>query len=168
MISFFNDFIDKKNYYSFNNCWTIDAPLEQSWNELFNYRKWPAWCDPLEKVEPLGQFDHLKKGNHIRLVWKGLLPYSVSFDAVIKDITPYSFLSFNVTGDLRGEGICHFLPSDENTKINFVWNVSPTKLWMRISSPFARSLFVENHDNIVKQAITGFVQMIENKNSMEI
>jgi hypothetical protein len=164
MINFINDYIDKKNYYSFNNCWHIDAPLEQSWNELINYKKWPAWCDALEKIEPLGQIDHLKIGNHIRSVWKGQLPYSIRFDAIIKDIAPYSFLSFNVTGDLRGEGICHFLRSNENTMINFVWNVFPTKLWMRMSAPFARPLFIVNHDLIIEQAVTGFVRMIEHKN----
>ncbi len=166
MISFFNDYIDKKNYYNFNNCWNIDAPLEQSWNELLNYKKWPAWCDALEKIEPLGQFDHLKKGNHIQSIWKGTFPYSVSFDAIIKDIIPYSFLSFNVTGDLRGEGICHFLGSNESTMINFIWNVFPTKLWMRMCSSFARPLFIENHDLIIEQAVTGFIRMIEHKNSL--
>ena len=86
-------FFLKKNNYSFNNSWNIKAPLEQSWNELLNYKKWPAWCNSLEKIEPMGQFDHLKKGNNIRSVWKGMLPYSVSFDAIIEDIDPYSFLS---------------------------------------------------------------------------
>lgn len=158
--------MDKKNYYSFNNYWNIDASLEQTWNEVLNYKKWPAWCDALDKIESLGKLDHLEKGNHIRSIWKGTLPYSVSFDTIIKDIAPYSFLSFNVTGDLCGEGICHFLKSNKNTKINFIWNVCPTKLWMRMSSPFARPLFVENHNLIIEQAVTSFVQMIEHKNSL--
>jgi len=166
MISFFNAFLDKKNYYSFNNSWHIHAPLEQSWNELLNYKKWPTWCDALETIEPLGQFDQLKRGNHIRSVWKGKLPYRVRFDAVIKEIDTYSFLSFTVTGDLRGEGSCHFMRSDDNTMINFLWNVSPTKLWMRMSSPFARPLFIENHDHIIKQSVSDLVQMIEHKNRL--
>ena len=167
MISLFNEYIDKTNFYSFNNCWNIEAPLEQSWEELFNYKKWTDWCDALEKIEPLDQFDHIKKGNHIRSTWKGTLPYSICFDAIIEDVTPYSFLSFSVTGDLRGEGICHFLPSNQNTMINFIWNVSPTKLWMRMSSPFARSLFVENHDRIIEHSIAGFIQMLEYKSNIQ-
>jgi len=166
MISLFNNYIDKKNYYSFNNSWHINAPLEQSWDELFKYKKWSAWCDALEKIESLGQIDHLKKGNQIRSVWKGTLPYSVSFNAIIKDIAPYSFLSFNVTGDLHGEGICHFLRSNNNTLINFIWNISPTRLWMRMSAPFARPLFIENHDLIMEQVVSGFARMIEQKNSV--
>ncbi len=168
MISLFNEYIDKTNSYTFNNCWNIESPLKQSWNELLNYEKWPAWCDALEKIEPVGQVDYLKKGNHIRSVWKGTLPYSVCFDAIIKDIVPYSFLSFNVTGDLSGGGSCHFQQSDENTIINFIWNVSPTKLWMRMCSPFARSLFIENHYYVVEHAVTGFARMMEHQNRLKI
>ena len=160
----FNDFFNKTNSYSFNNSWDIDAPLEHTWNELLNYKKWTAWCGSLLKVEPLNQFDRLQKGNHLRTVWKGSLPYRISFDAVIDEIVPYSFLSFNVTGDLYGKGICHFLPSDDKTKVNFIWNVSPSKLWMKICSPFAKSVFIENHDKIIEQAITGFAQMIKGLN----
>lgn len=163
MIRFLNDYIDRTNCYSFNNVWNIKAPLDQSWDELLNYKKWPAWCGALEKIEPLGQFDCVKKGNHIRSVWKGTLPYSICFDAIVKDIAPYSFLSFKVMGDLHGEGICYFLGSNENTIINFIWNVSPTKSWMRMSSPFARSLFIENHDQIIEHSVAGFIHMIEHK-----
>ena len=163
MMSPFNDFLNKKNQYYFNSSWNIDAPLELIWNELINYKKWSAWCEGLEKIEPLDQFDHLQKGNNIRSIWKGALPYSITFDAVIKDFIQYSFLSFNVSGDLYGEGICHFLSSHDHTTINFIWNVSPTKLWMKMSSPFARPAFIKNHDHILEHAITGFTQMIEQK-----
>ena len=43
----FNDFLNKTNSYSFNNSWDIDAPLEHTWNELLNYKKWATWCDSL-------------------------------------------------------------------------------------------------------------------------
>lgn len=41
--------------------------------------------------------------------------------------------------------------------------VSPTKLWMKMSSPFARPVFIENHDQIMEQAILGFTHMIKQK-----
>ncbi|MBC8440235.1 MAG: hypothetical protein H8D87_11180 [Deltaproteobacteria bacterium] len=163
MILPFDDFLNKKNLYRFNSSFNIDAPLELIWNELINYKKWPDWCKGLQRIEPLDQFDHLQKGNNIRSVWKGALPYTIVVDAVVRDFIQYSFLSFAVTGDLYGEGRCYFLPSRDNTIINFIWNVSPTKLWMKMSSPFARSVFIENHDQIVEQAVTGFTRRIEQK-----
>ncbi|MDD9305083.1 MAG: hypothetical protein HUK40_23190 [Desulfobacter sp.] len=163
MIHFFSHYLNKKNDYYFNNSWDIHAPLEQSWNELINYKQWPQWCHALETIDSIGQTAHLKKGNHIRSVWKGTLPYTICFDATIKDVKPYSFLSFTVTGDLNGEGSCHFLESNENTRINFIWNIFPTKLWMRMTAPFARPLFIENHDLVIEQAVQGFVGMMEEK-----
>ncbi len=163
MMSPFNDFFNKTNNYYFNNSWRVDAPVAHTWNALLNYKKWPGWCHGLEKIEPVNRFDHLRKGNHLRSVWKGSLPYSICFDAVIDDITPYSFLAFKVTGDLHGKGSCRIHPFDDNTMINFIWEVAPTKLWMKMSSPFARPIFIENHDQIIQQAISGFTQMIEQK-----
>lgn len=160
----FNDYLDKTNTYYFNNSWRINAPREQIWNELVNYKKWPDWCDGLEKIEPVNRFEHLQTGNHLRSVWKGSLPYSIRFDAIIDKINPCSFLAFNVKGDLHGKGSCRIRPFDSHTLINFVWNVAPTKLWMRMSSPFARPIFMDNHDQIIGQAILGFTRMVEQKN----
>ncbi len=156
----FDDFLNKKNQYSFSNFWLVDAPLELIWDELVNYKKWPTWCDGLEKIESLDQFGPLQKGNNIRSIWKGFLPYPITFDAVVQDFIRYSFLSFNVTGDLYGEGICHFVSSPGRTTIHLIWNVSPTKLWMKMGSLVAKSVLVENHNHIMGQAITGFTQMI--------
>jgi hypothetical protein len=34
---------------------------------------------------------------------------------------------------------------------------------MKMSSPFARPVFIENHDQIMDQAVTGFAKMIKVK-----
>ena len=163
MMRLFYDFLNKKNRYHFNNSWNINAPVELIWNELINYKQWPLECDGLGKIEQLDDADHLKIGNTIRSTWKGPLPYSIKFDSVITDLTECSVISFTVTGDLQGEGICSFLPSQQNTTINFNWDVSPTQLWIKMSSPFARTLFIENHDYIMEQIISRFTHMVTPK-----
>lgn len=159
----FDDFLTRKNLYTFDRVWQIDAPLELIWNELMDYKGWHSWCDGLKRIEPQGRFDRLKQGNHIRSVWKGSLPYSIAFDAVISDFCRHSFLSFSVTGDLCGTGMCRFLSSRDHTFIHFIWKVSPTKLWMKISSPFARPVFIGNHDYILNRAALGFTRMVTKK-----
>ncbi len=161
----FYDFLNKKNRYYFNNSWNIDAPIELIWNEFVNYKQWSFWCDGLERMEQLDGFDHLQIGNNVRSTWKGLLPYRITFNSVIKDFMQYSFLSFNVTGDLHGEGLCYFLPSQDNTTINFIWKVSPTKLWIKVCSPFVRTIFIENHNYIMRRIISGSIRMIAQKKS---
>lgn len=163
MINLFYKLLNKKNRYHFNNSWNIDAPVELIWDELINYKQWPLGYDGLGKIEQLDESDHLQIGNNIRSTWKGSLPYSITFDSIITDFTKYSFIAFNVTGDLYGKGICSFLPSQYNTTINFNWNVSPTQLWIKMSSPFVRTIFIENHNYIMKQIISRFTHMIGQK-----
>jgi hypothetical protein len=160
LMHLFDDFVHKQNQYGFNNFWRVNAPLELIWHEVIHYERWPAWCAGLKKVESLGSFGALEKGNHIRSIWKGSLPYTLTFDAVLEEFIPYSFLAFKVSGDLYGQGVCHFKSCPGNTAIHFEWNVSPTKLWMRMSSLVARSVFMENHNLIIEQAITGFTQRV--------
>jgi uncharacterized protein YndB with AHSA1/START domain len=173
MINRFDAFLSRKNRYSFNNFWTIQAPPELIWEELINYKKWPLWCEGLKKIEQKDENAGLGKGNHIRSVWKGALPYTIAFDAVVKAYAPCSFLSFTVSGDLCGDGTCRFLPvSDtvcvteavrDTTRVNFVWDVSPGKFWMRMGSAFARPVFIENHNYILDRAVTGFTRRIAEK-----
>ncbi len=44
--------------------------------------------------------------------------------------------------------------------IHLIWNVSPTKLWMKMGSLVAKPVLVENHNHVLGQAITGFTHMI--------
>lgn len=159
----FTSYIDKNSCYMFHNSWKIHAPVELIWNELINYKKWPAWCEGLESIEPLDQYTNLREGNQIKSMWKGIFPYTITFNAEIRDFILYSFLSFNVTGDLSGKGTCHFLSCQDVTHIHFTWDVSTTKLWMRMSSPLIRPLFIENHNRIMDQGLTGFKKMIHAK-----
>ena len=163
MMQSVDQFLNRKNQYCFDRSWKIDAPLELIWNELMHYEKWPSWCQGLKKIEPVAPFCRLEKGNNIRSTWKGVLPYRIAVDTVITDFTPYSFLAFTVGGDLYGDGLCRFLPGHDNTTLNFVWNVSPTKFWMKMSSPFARPVFIENHNHLLEHAVTGFTQMLTQK-----
>jgi hypothetical protein len=171
MINCFDAFLSRKNRYCFNNSWTIHAPPELIWEELINYKKWPLWCEGLKKIEQKDEYASLQKGNHIRSVWKGALPYTIAFDAVVKAYAPCSFLSFTVTGDLCGDGTCRFLPTCDTialrnpTRVNFVWDVSPGKFWMRMGSAFARPVFIGNHNYILARAVTGFTQRIADKTS---
>ncbi len=157
----FTQVLDKQNRYDFNYSWCIDSPLELTWNELMNYKKWLLWCDALEKIETIHSTGSIQKGNHLKSEWKGPLPYTLRFETVINEVSPYSSLAFNVTGDLLGSDSCRFLQINRSTQINFIWNVVPTKIWMRMSAPFARTIFIKNHNRIIEKAICGFSEAIE-------
>ena len=163
MMRYCEKILSRQNQYNFTTYWEIDAPLTLIWKELVDYQKWPVWCVGLENVEKLDSFEHLQKGNTIRSSWRGTLPYTITFDALITDFIHPSSLSFSVTGDLSGEGECYFSGSRENSAIHFNWNVSPTKAWMKLGTFFAKPVFMENHNHVLEQAITGFSNMVTDK-----
>lgn len=153
--------IRKMNQYRFDHSWHFNAAPEFIWNELMNISQWPRWCPTIETIQPLGRSRQLRIGNQIRTTWKGSLPYSITFDCVVTAFTTYDFISFTVHGDLAGNGICHFTGSKENTAVQFIWDVAPTRLWIRMSAPFARPVFIGNHNYIMDEMARGFARRID-------
>ncbi|MCG8683340.1 MAG: SRPBCC family protein [Desulfobacterales bacterium] len=155
MLSLLDTYFREKNRYGFEHSWTIHASPDRVWNELSRFQDWPGWWEGLETIQYLESPPGLGRGTRIRSTWKGSLPYRLTFDTHIRNFVPANSLSFWVGGDLAGFGRCRFLADDQGTRVNFSWQVSPTKLWFKMSAPFARPLFKENHDQIMAQAEKG-------------
>ncbi len=164
MIRKINTFLSTYNKYRFKNSWEIDAPLKPVWNEIVNYTNWPEWCYGVHEVKNIDIIStDIKKGNKFRSIWKGTLPYTLTFEAKITNLIPYTFISFKVKGDLDGIGVCRLSTRNNITTVNFVWNVSPTKLWMKCLAPFAKPLFTRNHNRIVDSGLNELRTLIINK-----
>lgn len=161
MIGFFSSYFAEKNTYCFDHAWEINADPDRVWDELAGFEQWPGWWEGLERIENREPGKPLGRGSRIRSTWKGALPYCLTFDAVIKDYTPGVFLSFAVNGDLTGTGECRFRACKGRTCIRFLWRVMPNKLWIRMSAPFARSMFRENHDQILARAVQGIDRIFQ-------
>ncbi|HCY84435.1 MAG TPA: hypothetical protein DHV36_04800 [Desulfobacteraceae bacterium] len=148
MVSFFNAWIAAQNSYGFRHSGSLGAPPRDVWAVMTDFMSWPTWWQGLREIRRLDE-GALARGSCIRSSWQGNLPYSLTFDAVIRDIRPEQSLSFFVTGDLSGGGRCRLLPVPEGTWLEFTWQVAPTRLWFRMSAPIVRSVFKENHDRIM-------------------
>ncbi|MCG8618583.1 MAG: SRPBCC family protein [Desulfobacterales bacterium] len=148
MVSFFNAWLTAQNYYGFQHSVGLEARPGDVWDVLTDFRAWPGWWNGLQEIQRLDA-GTLARGSRIRSAWQGRLPYSLTFDAVIRDISPGKSLSFFVTGDLSGAGDCRLLEVEEGTQLEFSWQVAPTRLWFRMSAPIARSVFKENHDRMM-------------------
>ncbi len=162
MFNAFNAYMTAKNQYEFDYAGEINACPARVWQTLVDFQGWPAWWEGLERIEPLGPVDSLARGSRIRSSWRGVLPYSLTFDAVVREIVPEKSLEFFVTGDLSGFGSCRLTPVNGNTYLGFSWQVAPTKLWFKMSAPIAHSVFRENHDHIMRQAARGLALMFCN------
>ena len=155
MFSLFNAYLEEKNTYGFNHTWTVNAEPDKVWHALAKFRDWPAWWEGLETIQCMASPPVIARGTRIRSTWKGSLPYRLTFDAQIRSFVLGESLCFGVDGDLEGHGRCIFKNAAGRTQIQFSWQVAPTKLWFKMSAPFARSLFEENHDLIMAQAQKG-------------
>lgn len=157
----FNTYFINKNQYTFDNTWEVNTSLDRVWDELVLFEKWPLWWEGLESIHRKDSLETLGRGSRIRSSWKGTLPYCLTFDSLIRAFVSKTYLGFSVTGDLEGYGTIEFASCPTGTRIHFSWQVAPTILWIRMSAPFARSVFQENHDQILSQAVTGFSRIFD-------
>lgn len=164
MIKTIKNLFKNANKYKFKNSWEIKAPLKPVWNEIINYNNWPDWCYGVQEVKNIDENTiDIRKGNRFSSVWKGTLPYTLTFDAKITNLIPYTFISFKVHGDLKGVGVCRLSSKNGITTVNFIWNVSPAKTWMILLAPIAKPLFVRNHNRIVDSGLKELRTLIVNK-----
>ena len=116
MVSFFNAWLTAQNIYGFQHSVGLGARPGDVWEVLTDFRSWPRWWNGLQEIQYLDD-GALARGSRIRSAWQGRLPYSLTFDAVIRNICPGASLSFFVTGDLSGTGSCKLLQVQEGTRL---------------------------------------------------
>jgi uncharacterized membrane protein len=154
---------ENSNDYNLDTIFSIDEPIENIWDEVINFENWPSWWIGLERVENLHRSESVE-GNMYKSIFKGYIPYSLSFYAFVDKVVPMSMISTKINGDLEGEGMCRFSEKENRTELSFQWHVKPTKLWMKIMSPLARSYFVKNHDRIMDKGFKGLIKSLKKNN----
>ena len=140
------------NSYKLNTRFSFDEPVEIIWNEIIDFENWPSWWTGIERIDNLHHSESVE-GNTCKSIVRGYIPYSLVFYSFIDKIVPMTLISTKINGDLEGGGVCRFSEKGTGTELWLEWNVSPTKLWMKILSPVARSYFVKNHDKISTRRI---------------
>lgn len=161
MKTLFKDYFTQINQYRFDRAWGIDAPVEKVWAVVTDFARWPEWWQDLESIVPLTPQLPLGKDSRIRSAWQGPLPYRLTFDAEITRFRPYFYIGFRVSGDLEGFGNVWFSSSENTTHTRFLWQVSPTPVWIRMSAPFAHFIFKENHDRVMDRAFRGMEKLLD-------
>lgn len=163
MFSAFNTYMTAKNQYDFDHSGELNASPAKVWQTLVDFQGWHGWWEGLERIEQLDNRTFLERGCRIRSSWRGALPYSLTFDTVVRSVVPETSLEFFVTGDLSGYGSCRLIPLHgdrcRTTRLVFSWHVAPTKLWFKMSAPIAHSVFRENHDKIMYKAARGLARV---------
>ncbi len=136
--------------YTLVTVWHLDASLEQVWQILSCPEGWPGWWPYVEKVEVVSPGDpETGIGLIHRHSWSTCLPYRLNFELTAIEITAPFRVKTRVSGDLVGIGCCRLRCRGTLTLVRFDWHVHTTKAWMNILAPFARPIFLWNHQRVM-------------------
>lgn len=140
--------------------WRIEAPLSEVYGVIHDALHWPDWWPGVARVEQVASGDANGIDCVLRYVWQGELPYRVVFDVRATRIDDLVTIEGYAHGDLEGTGRWHFSRQGAFSVVHFEWHVRSTRLWMNLSAPFARSIFVRNHVQIMEQGGKGLARRL--------
>jgi uncharacterized protein YndB with AHSA1/START domain len=137
--------------YHFVSIWQIQAPIERVWEEIYHAERWPSWWKYVVGVDELepGAADGV--GQHLRLLFRTRLPYTLGFDVRVTRVQPPSELLAEATGELEGTGRWTLTPADGGTRVRYNWDIRTTRRWMNRLAPIARPVFSWNHDELMRE-----------------
>lgn len=147
--------------YRFLTLWRIAAPRQQVFDAVFDSLQWPAWWPGAEHVEQIAPGDAGGIGSLRRYIWKGRLPYRLSFVARATEIEKFHLLAAEVDGDLNGSGRWTFMHDAGITTVRYDWQVCTTRPWMNALGPLAGGIFASNHHAVMRQGGEGLARRLE-------
>jgi len=143
--------------YVFVTQWQFVAPVAKVWDEIYQSSRWPEWWPSVQSVTELRKGDKEGVGSIRRYVWRGALPYTLSFDMHTTVVKEYSRLEGIASGELSGRGCWTFssADADASTHVRYDWEVDANKVWMRALAPILRPVFEWNHDYVMEKGRIG-------------
>lgn len=147
--------------YHFCTLWKLTAPRAAVCRAIEESLAWPEWWPGVEQVQELDPGDADGIASVRRYVWKGRLPYRLTFDVRVTRMQRETMVEGIASGDVEGLGRWHFASEGDTTIVRYDWQVRPTRLWMRLLSPLARPLFSWNHDVLMRQGGEGLARRLQ-------
>lgn len=135
------------NVYEMTSRWEINASREQMWD---------VFDELLASSDPLPWWTSLKvvSNDGTTMVLKARSPVGYTLRFRVHDLvaTRPDLLTYASDGDLRGSGSTTFRSVSTNAcSLEFQWNVSVDRAWMRATSLVLRPIFVLGHDLLMAQ-----------------
>lgn len=141
--------------------WRVAAPLQQAFDAIYDSLRWPEWWPGADSVEQLAAGDCEGIGSIRRYVWKGRLPYRLSFHACATRLEPPWLLEASVSGDLEGIGRWTFSHDGGVTEIRYEWHVRTTRRWMNVLAPLSHKVFANNHHALMSEGADALARLLD-------
>lgn len=135
------------NVYEMTSRWELNASREQLWD---------VFDELLDSPDPMPWWSALKvvsnDGTEMNLKARSPIGYALHFRVHDLVARKPDTLTYASDGDLRGSGSTTFHHvSADACALDFKWNVSVDRAWMRAASPALRPIFVLGHDLVMAQ-----------------
>jgi uncharacterized protein YndB with AHSA1/START domain len=146
--------------YRFVTTMEIAVPREQVWAEVSHPERWKTWWPGLNDVKQLEPGDDEGRGMLLEFVFKGFLPYTLSFHGRITRIESPHRMDIDAVGELEGNAVYELEDLGETTRMRLTWTVKTTKTWMNVLAPAARPFFAWNHDILMRAGARGLARKL--------
>lgn len=136
----------------------LAAPPAAVYAAVHDVAAWPRWWHGCERVIELDRGDADGLGAAHRIEWKSRLPYRVAIEVKVTAIRRPAFIEAESGGDLAGRGRWAFTPLGTDgaaTRVDYLWEVTAHKAWMRALAPWLAPLFRLNHDWLMAAGARG-------------
>lgn len=140
--------------------WHLAASPEAVWQVLEDSEAWPQWWPEIRRVQLLLAGGANDEGAVRRTWWTSHLPYGFVIDFVTRAAEKPCLLAVEATGDLQGMGRWEIAAIPVGARVRYVWQVTPTKTWMRWLAPLLSPLFAWNHHAVMRDGAAGMAKRL--------
>lgn len=131
----------------------VDATPAEVWSVLAAVDAYPHWWPWLRRFEAT----RLSDGARWSCTVKPPLPYTVSFDLVLRDVAPRRSVAADVEGEIVGTARVDLRRAGSGTELALVSDLEPSRTFLvglsRLAGPVARF----GHEFIIDAALDQFV-----------
>jgi hypothetical protein len=143
-------------YYAFETRWHFQCPRAVVWDVLKNPETWPDFWKDLKSA-------HVLVADPLTTEWAMKAPsgYELRYVTTAYQVIPGELLAAHTSGQLVGEGKWILADGGKGTDMTILWNVCPTRWWMRLMNPALRKFFASNHVKVMANGEKAFRTMLE-------
>lgn len=146
--------------YHMKTDWVLLAPLDEVYDAIMDPAGWLEWWPDLIEASLVKRGQEDGVGSIWHYTWKTYYFCKLSFVVRIIEVHPSEKIVGLASGDLQGKGVWCLTPADQNTIVSYEWDIAPTRLWMRLLSPWVHGMFEDNHEAIMKRGGEGLAHFL--------
>ncbi|EJW12019.1 hypothetical protein A33M_2557 [Rhodovulum sp. PH10] len=140
--------------------WELAAPPEAVWDVLMRPAEWPSWWPAVTRAEVIERGEPSGVGSYIRFAWKTSLPVPLAFNVRTTRIEPLALIEGVADGALTGTGRWRLAPTSAGTRVRYEWRVRLTAPGLRLVAPFAKSIFLRSHAEVMRSGRAGLARTL--------